>query len=285
MRQSLLKFQDFASSGSTSRFLPSVMRPLYMRSPTSWEELVAGDVRDEARDVADGRFDQRVARSSRSCAALASLPISAGGSALVRRVGLGLGDRRGLGRCWSRRPGLGLARRRGLARRGFVSVAGLVSAAGVVSHRALVSVPDLAAGGGAFSPEHPTSTTAAKATTPPNRVSASTGLTYFTDGAEGGAGAVESAPDWAGAEGAGVEGARTSPARPGALGSRTTDDERSPPRMARLNDVTAKRSATLVVILPSSVGVPMEPNTAWLPAPPKAEPISAPCRPAAVRCR
>ena len=30
------------------------------------------------------------------------------------------------------------------------------------------------------------------------------------------------------------------------------------------------------VILPSTVGVPIEPKTAWLPAPPKAEPMSAP---------
>jgi len=30
------------------------------------------------------------------------------------------------------------------------------------------------------------------------------------------------------------------------------------------------------VALPSTVGVPIEPNTAWLPLPPKAEPMSAP---------
>ncbi len=34
--------------------------------------------------------------------------------------------------------------------------------------------------------------------------------------------------------------------------------------------------ATPVVILPSRVGVPMEPNTASLPVPPNAEPMSAP---------
>ena len=34
--------------------------------------------------------------------------------------------------------------------------------------------------------------------------------------------------------------------------------------------------ATTVVILPRIVGVPMEPNTAWLPPPPNAEPMSAP---------
>ena len=33
---------------------------------------------------------------------------------------------------------------------------------------------------------------------------------------------------------------------------------------------------TPTVILPSTVGVPMEPKTAWLPAPPNAEPMSAP---------
>jgi hypothetical protein len=72
-----------------------------------------------------------------------------------------------------------------------------------------------------------------------------TGLTYFTLGAEGGAGAVGA--DWGGAEGAGVEGADVAGAPMGA-GSRTTDDDRSPPRMARLKEVTAKRIATLVVI-------------------------------------
>jgi len=42
------------------------------------------------------------------------------------------------------------------------------------------------------------------------------------------------------------------------------------------NDVTMKATATTVVILPRTVGVLMEPNTAWLPLPPKAEPMSAP---------
>src|SRR5262245_8655982 len=37
-----------------------------------------------------------------------------------------------------------------------------------------------------------------------------------------------------------------------------------------------KTMATAVVSLPSTVGVPIEPNTAWLPPPPNAEPISAP---------
>src|ERR1700730_5298661 len=45
---------------------------------------------------------------------------------------------------------------------------------------------------------------------------------------------------------------------------------------ARENEVTMKMTATTVVILPSTVGVPMEPKTAWLPLPPKAEPMSAP---------
>jgi len=37
-----------------------------------------------------------------------------------------------------------------------------------------------------------------------------------------------------------------------------------------------KAMAIAVVILPRIVGVPMEPKTAWLPAPPNAEPMSAP---------
>jgi len=41
-------------------------------------------------------------------------------------------------------------------------------------------------------------------------------------------------------------------------------------------EVMTKASAMPVVIFPKSVGVPMEPKTAWLPAPPNAEPISAP---------
>src|SRR3989454_4392319 len=58
--------------------------------------------------------------------------------------------------------------------------------------------------------------------------------------------------------------------------SRTTDEDRSPPRIASENEVRVKMIAITPVILPSTVGVPIEPNTAWLPAPPKAEPISAP---------
>ena len=46
--------------------------------------------------------------------------------------------------------------------------------------------------------------------------------------------------------------------------------------MARANEVMAKRVATAPVIFPRMVGVPIEPNTAWVPAPPKAEPMSAP---------
>ena len=37
-----------------------------------------------------------------------------------------------------------------------------------------------------------------------------------------------------------------------------------------------KTTATTPVILPSSVGVPIDPNTAWVPPPPNAEPMSAP---------
>jgi len=60
-----------------------------------------------------------------------------------------------------------------------------------------------------------------------------------------------------------------------ATGSRMTEP-RSPPSKARLNDVIANTIAIPVVIFPSTVGVPMEPKTAWLPAPPNAEPMSAP---------
>ena len=40
--------------------------------------------------------------------------------------------------------------------------------------------------------------------------------------------------------------------------------------------MTRNNTDTAVVILLSTVGVPIEPNTAWEPAPPKAEPMSAP---------
>src|SRR5438094_4460681 len=73
-----------------------------------------------------------------------------------------------------------------------------------------------------------------------------------------------------GAAGAGVAGAVVG------AGSRTTEPVRSPPSRARLNDVMVKRIAITAVILPTTVGVPIEPNTAWLPAPPNAEPMSAP---------
>src|SRR5581483_12130996 len=46
--------------------------------------------------------------------------------------------------------------------------------------------------------------------------------------------------------------------------------------LARAKEVIMKTIATAVVIFPRMVGVPMEPNTAWLPAPPNAEPMSAP---------
>jgi hypothetical protein len=46
--------------------------------------------------------------------------------------------------------------------------------------------------------------------------------------------------------------------------------------MASENEVSVKTMAIPVVIFPSRVGVPIEPNTAWLPAPPKADPMSAP---------
>src|SRR5512145_3522766 len=42
------------------------------------------------------------------------------------------------------------------------------------------------------------------------------------------------------------------------------------------NDVSMNSTATAVVSLPSTVGVLMDPKTAWLPVPPNAEPMSAP---------
>jgi hypothetical protein len=47
-------------------------------------------------------------------------------------------------------------------------------------------------------------------------------------------------------------------------------------RIARENDVNMNTTATAVVSLPSTVGVLIDPKTAWLPEPPKADPISAP---------
>src|SRR5258708_26695342 len=46
--------------------------------------------------------------------------------------------------------------------------------------------------------------------------------------------------------------------------------------IARAKEVTMNMIATTEVALPRTVGVPMDPNTAWLPLPPKAEPMSAP---------
>src|ERR1700675_807257 len=46
--------------------------------------------------------------------------------------------------------------------------------------------------------------------------------------------------------------------------------------IASENDVSMNTTATAVVSLPSTVGVLIDPKTAWLPEPPKAEPISAP---------
>src|SRR2546427_2324828 len=79
----------------------------------------------------------------------------------------------------------------------------------------------------------------------------------------------------AGAAGVGDAGAAGALAGGGAA-SRTTELPRSPPRIASVNDVIVKTIAMPVVILPSKVGVPIDPNTAWLPAPPNAEPMSAP---------
>ncbi len=52
----------------------------------------------------------------------------------------------------------------------------------------------------------------------------------------------------------------------------------------RANEVSMNMIATTEVALPSTVGVPIDPNTAWLPVPPKAEPMSAPL-PACSRTR
>jgi hypothetical protein len=62
-------------------------------------------------------------------------------------------------------------------------------------------------------------------------------------------------------EGAGVAGAGVAGAVAG-TGSRTTELERSPPSSARLNEVIVNRIATTAVILPTTVGVPIEPKTA-----------------------
>jgi len=48
----------------------------------------------------------------------------------------------------------------------------------------------------------------------------------------------------------------------GGAASRTTELPRSPPKMASVNDVSVKTMAIPVVILPSKVGVPIEPKTA-----------------------
>src|SRR5262249_14548154 len=92
---------------------------------------------------------------------------------------------------------------------------------------------------------------------------------------------------WAGACDSGVDGIVGAAGADGAAGlagalagggaaSRTTELPRSPPIIASVNDVSVNTMAIPGGILPSKVGVPLEPNNAWLPAPPKAEPISAP---------
>ena len=79
-----------------------------------------------------------------------------------------------------------------------------------------------------------------------------------------GAGVAGAGLEDAGADGAGA----VAPA-----GSRMTEVLRSPPISASENDVIVNRTAIAPVILLSTVGVPMEPNTAWLPAPPNADPM------------
>src|SRR5437773_3411653 len=118
------------------------------------------------------------------------------------------------------------------------------------------------------SPEQPAAANARRAT-------AATGLRGMRQRTSGTSGYL----DAGGVVGAGADG---DPGAGGVAGtdtggaSRTTDEDRSPPRIASENEVRVKMIAITPVILPSTVGVPIEPNTAWLPAPPKAEPISAP---------
>src|SRR5215475_4571410 len=81
------------------------------------------------------------------------------------------------------------------------------------------------------------------------------------------------APDFSGAGDVGFEGAAGAAL---AGTSRITDTPGWEPRRARLKEVIRNRTATAVVILLSTVGVPMDPKTACEPAPPKAEPMSAP---------
>src|SRR5206468_5851525 len=111
--------------------------------------------------------------------------------------------------------------------------------------------------------EQPSEVTQAEAAHAPQRAGA--GDAGVTGVGAAGPGAVGAA----GAAGAGVLAG-------GGAASRTTELARSPPRMASVNDVIVKTIAMPVVILPRSVGVPIDPNTAWLPAPPNAEPMSAP---------
>src|SRR5262245_25596089 len=86
------------------------------------------------------------------------------------------------------------------------------------------------------------------------------------------------APDYfvAGAGAAGVPGVGDSAGAAGAGALAGTIDAGREESFASPNDVIMKRIAATVVILPRMVGVPMEPNTAWLPPPPNAEPMSAP---------
>ena len=127
----------------------------------------------------------------------------------------------------------------------------LRAVATIPSVAGLESVPDLAAGGGPDSPEHPASATR-RTTTTAIRDSAPHGAHLFRRrrrgrrgrGIWGRLGGVAE-----GAEGAGVDGAGAAGAPTGA-GSRTTEDARSPPRSARVKDVSVKSSATPVVILP-----------------------------------
>src|SRR5256886_17706422 len=89
-----------------------------------------------------------------------------------------------------------------------------------------------------------------------------TPLRYFVAGVEGGAGAAGVAGSGAGAETGGP--------------SRTTDDDRSPPRIASENEVSVKMIAMTAGVFPSTLGVSLEPDTGLLAPPPEGRPESAP---------
>src|SRR5712664_745533 len=48
----------------------------------------------------------------------------------------------------------------------------------------------------------------------------------------------------------------------------TTEPRSEPPRIVSANEVSTNTKATMPVIFVSRVGVPIDPKTAWVPAPP-----------------